>query len=72
MAGNQTIRDIPLKDKLNLSLREASVYTGIGINRLKEIAKDKDASDVTFTVGKSKLMFRREPLEAYLKERNSF
>lgn len=72
MAANQIVGDIPLGEKLNLSLREASVYTGIGINRLKELASAEDAEGISFRVGRSKLMFRREPLEEYLANHQSF
>ena len=30
MAANKTIGNIPLGEKMNLSIAEASVYTGIG------------------------------------------
>lgn len=50
---------IDIKDKLTLTIREAAEYSGIGINRIDELAKRPNCSFVLY-VGKKKLIKRRE------------
>ena len=70
---NQTIisetkeaKSIPLDAKPLLTLKEASIYTGIGINKLREMSNESSCDDVLF-VGR-KRMFKREALLQFLKE----
>lgn len=56
--------DILLSSKPILTLKEASTYTGIGINKLREISNDNKCNFVLF-VGK-KRMFKREQLLDFL------
>lgn len=57
---------IPLEAKPLLTLKEASVYTGIGINKLREMSNERSCDYVLF-VGR-KRMFKREALLRFLKE----
>jgi len=59
-------KNIPLWEKPSLSLKEAAQYTGIGINKLRQISNEKDC-DFVFWVG-TKRMFKRELLDEYLKK----
>ena len=52
--------NIPLELKPLLTLKEASVYTGIGINKLRDMSNEKNCDYVLF-VGR-KRMFKREAL----------
>ena len=70
---NQTIisetreeKRLPLEAKPLLTLKEASVYTGIGINKLKEMSNERSCDYVLFVVRKR--MFKREALLQFLKE----
>lgn len=70
---NQTIisetreeKRLPLEAKPLLTLKEASVYTGIGINKLREMSNERSCDYVLF-VGR-KRMFKREALLQFLKE----
>ena len=70
---NQTItsetkeaKSIPLDAKPLLTLKEASIYTGIGINKLREMSNENSCDYVLF-VGR-KRMFKREALLQFLKE----
>jgi excisionase family DNA binding protein len=70
---NQTIlsetgeeKSLPLEAKPLLTLKEASVYTGIGINKLREMSNESSCDYVLF-VGR-KRMFKREALLQFLKE----
>ena len=57
-------KEIDLSKKLLLTLEEAAVYTGIGINRLRDISNQETCNFVLW-VG-TKRMFKRAKLEEYL------
>lgn len=64
---NQTIisetreeKSLPLEAKPLLTLKEASVYTGIGINKLREMSNESSCDYVLFVGCKS--LFRRKAL----------
>ena len=57
---------VPIWERVNLTLEEASAYTGIGINRLRELADDPDCEFVLW-VGNRRLL-KREKLKKYLAE----
>ena len=59
-------KSIPLDAKPLLTLKEASIYTGIGINKLREMSNENSCDYVLF-VGR-KRMFKREALLQFLKE----
>ena len=52
-------KEIPIWHKLNLSIEEASLYSGIGIKKLKELSND---SMCTFTIriGRGKILIKRK------------
>ncbi len=50
--------DIPVWEKSNLTLEEASAYFGIGINKLRELTNDSDNKFVIW-VGNKRLIKRR-------------
>lgn len=57
--------EIPIYQKLNLTIEEAAAYSNIGINRLYELIKRPDSSSFILYVGKKRL-FKRKPFEEYL------
>jgi len=57
---------VPIWERVNLTLEEASAYTGIGINRLRELADNPDCEFVLW-VGNRRLL-KREKLKEYLAE----
>ncbi len=59
---------IPVWEKANLTLEEAAAYFNIGINKLREIIKDKDCSFVIW-VG-SKRLIRRKKFDEFLSKNN--
>ena len=59
-------KSIPLDAKPLLTLKEALIYTGIGINKLRDMSNDNSCDYVLF-VGR-KRMFKREALLQFLKE----
>ena len=58
---------VPIKDKLLLTIKEAAVYSNIGINRIEAMLKEDGCPFVLF-VGSKKLVKRKE-FEEYLSSR---
>ncbi len=57
-------REVPIWEKSNLTLEEAAAYSGIGINKLREISNEESCPFVLW-VGTKRLIKRRR-LDAYL------
>ena len=57
--SNSNIDKVPIWEKANLTIKEASEYSNIGINRIEELLKVPGCSFVLY-VGKKKLVKRRE------------
>ena len=60
------VKEVPIKDKLNLTAEEAAAYSNIGINKIKEMARKPGCPFVLY-IGKKKLIKRRE-FEKYLEK----
>ena len=52
------MKEIPIWEKSNLNLEEAAAYSGIGINKLREITNE-DRCKVVLWVGNKRLIKRR-------------
>lgn len=52
------MKEIPIWEKSNLSLEEAAAYSGIGINKLREITNE-DRCKFVLCVGNKRLIKRR-------------
>jgi len=61
--------DIPIWHKSNLTIEEASVYSGIGVKKLYKLTSDEDCSFVLW-VGNKRLI-KRQALDEYLANRYS-
>lgn len=57
---------VPISEKANLTLDEASAYFNIGVNKLREISNSETCTFVLW-VG-SKRLIKRKALEAYLEK----
>ena len=57
---------MPLESKPLLTLKEASLYTGIGINKLRDMSNERNCDYVLF-VGR-KRMLKREALLKFIEE----
>lgn len=55
---------VPIWEKSNLTLEEAAAYSGVGINKLREISNDENCTFVLW-IG-SKRLLKRKLLDAYL------
>lgn len=67
MADRNT--SIPVWKKVNLTVEEAAVYTGVGMTKLREIS-DSDQCEFVLWNGRKRL-FKREKLDEYLENRFS-
>lgn len=53
------MKEVPIKDKLNLTIEEAAVYSNIGINKLRELV-DMPRCPFVIYIGRKRLIKRRE------------
>lgn len=60
------MKEVPIWEKSNLTLEEAAAYSGIGINKLRDITNDEHCKFVLW-VG-SKRLIKRKLLDKYLEE----
>ena len=56
-------KEVPIWEKSNLTLEEASAYSGIGVNKLRELTDNKEC-DFVLWVGKKRLI-KRKKLDEY-------
>lgn len=57
---------VPIWEKSNLTLKEAAAYSGIGVNRLRELSNDKRCSFVLWVGGKR--LIKRRLLDEFLEK----
>ena len=58
--------EVPIWEKSNLTLEEASAYFNIGINKLRELTDDKNCRSVLWCG--SKRLIKRKSFEQYLEK----
>ena len=58
--------EVPIWEKSNLTLEEAAAYSGIGINKLREITNKRGCNFVLF-IG-TKRLIKRRLLDAYIEK----
>lgn len=68
MAGN-TIKEVPIWEKTNLTVEEYAAYSGIGINRIKEMSNEDNCPFVLW-VG-SKRLIKRKLCDKYIENQYS-
>lgn len=56
--------DVPVWEKMNLTVEEAAAYSNIGINKIDEMAKSPNCSFVLY-IGRKKLI-KRKAFEQYI------
>ena len=64
MKVRKTMKNVPIWEKANLSMEEASAYFGIGINKLREMTNDSNCPYVLWNGNKR--MIKRKALEKFL------
>lgn len=65
LAGN-TIKEVPIWEKINLTVKEAAEYSNIGINKIDNMLNNPMCTFVLH-VGKKRLVKRKE-FEKYLEK----
>ena len=60
------MKEVPIWEKSNLTLEEAAAYSGIGINKLREISNDEKCKFVLW-IGNKRLI-KRKPFDAYIEQ----
>ncbi len=53
------MKEVPIWEKTNLTLEESAAYSGIGINKLREITNN-DRCDFVLWVGTKRLIKRKQ------------
>ncbi len=56
--------EVPIKDKLNLTIEEAAAYSNIGINKIAEISRQPNCPFVLY-IG-SRRLIKRKAFEKYI------
>lgn len=62
------MENVPIYQKINLTVVEASVLTNIGKTKIYELVKERDC-DFSLQVGK-KILIKREPFIRYLMKKS--
>lgn len=62
--NKKTTNEVPIWEKSNLTLAEAALYSGIGINRLRVLSDEKNCPFVLW-VG-SKRLIKRKKLDEFI------
>jgi excisionase family DNA binding protein len=57
-------KEVPIWEKTTLTLEEAATYTGVGINKLRDISNDERCPFVLWNG--TKRLLKRKQLEDYL------
>ena len=70
MKYEEKIALVPLWEKVTLSLEEATAFTGLGRDKLVELADDPDC-DFIIWVGRKRL-YKRKKLEEFIEKAYSF
>lgn len=60
------MKEVPIWEKSNLTLEEAAAYSGIGINKIREITNDEYCKFVLW-VG-SKRLIKRKLFDEYIEK----
>ena len=58
--------EVPIWEKSNLTLEEAAAYSGIGINKLREITNDEHCKFVLWV--SNKRLINRRLFDAYIEQ----
>jgi excisionase family DNA binding protein len=59
LRNKNTISGVPIWEKLNLTVEEASEYSNIGVNKIREISNDDNCPFVLW-IGNKRLIKRRK------------
>lgn len=63
------LKEVPIWEKSNLTIEEAAAYSGIGINKIRELSNDEQCKFVLW-VG-SKRLIKRRLFDTYIERQYS-
>lgn len=66
---SRRVPEVPIWEKTNLTIEEASAYSGIGTNRIRELSNDEKCPFVLW-VG-SKRLIKRKKFDTYIENQYS-
>lgn len=61
--------EVPIWEKMNLTIEEAAAYSNIGINKISDLL-NKPGCPFVFYVGKRKRLVKRKEFEKYIQKSN--
>lgn len=64
------INEIPIWEKLNITVEEAAKYSNIGIHKIRELMNEKECDFILY-VGCGKKLIKREKFEKYILSRSA-
>lgn len=67
--GERNKIEVPVWEKLNLTVEEMAAYSGIGINKIKELSNDENCKFVLW-VGNKRLI-KRKKFDEYIENQFS-
>lgn len=60
--------NVPINEKLNITVEEAAAYSGIGIHKIREIIANED-NGMVLKIGNKKKLIKRKQFEKYLEQK---
>lgn len=62
---NEKQQSVPIWEKLNITVEEAAVYSGVGTHKIRELMCESDC-DFVLRIGRRKTLIKRRNFEDYL------
>ncbi len=69
LLSNITTKEVPIWEKTNLTVEETSAYSGIGLNKIRELTKDENCPFV-LRIG-AKRLIKRKLFDAFIERQYS-
>ncbi len=63
--GGYYMNEIPIWEKLNITIEVAAKYSNIGMHKIRELMNEKDC-DFILDVGRGKKLIKRKKFEKYI------
>lgn len=63
--------EVPVWEKSNLTVEETAAYSGIGINKIKELSNDEDCPFVLWVGVGAKRLIKRKKFDDYIERQFS-
>ena len=60
--------NVPINEKLNITVEEAAAYSGIGIHKIREIIAN-EVNGMVLKIGNKKKLIKRKQFEKYLEQK---